>query len=179
MSNWKLNVENSLDEYHINSLHPNTFGQSGLLKEKHYQYTYSSTHSAMFYNAEDTHKLGETYILKQLEKYPFVNEGYAIFYIFPNLNIISTIKSALVMQTFEPQAVDRTIVNNDFFWSGKPKKSLSKSTVTYLMRVFGEDKIPCESMQHGMRQVDIPKISGKQESRILPFQKDYNAFLAL
>ena len=177
-TNWKLSVENSLDEYHIVSIHPQTFGSRGFLKESFYEYSSTKKNSGLFYHPNVEKKGRESYFGEISRKKDFENDSYSILYIFPNFQLISLLNTILVAQTFNPNSEKLTIQENVYFSSKKRHKksdsTIANQGIKYLETIFHEDVGINNHLQNNIANLKYKPLLGKQEFRIKGFQKNYS-----
>ena len=82
-SNWKLCVENSLDEYHIVQVHPTNAGNFGFMKN--FKYYKEKKNLILFSSTEKSHNLSLKYFISKIKNQIIDLDGYKIIYIYPNL----------------------------------------------------------------------------------------------
>jgi phenylpropionate dioxygenase-like ring-hydroxylating dioxygenase large terminal subunit len=181
-ANWKVIVENTLESYHVASIHSNTFkklGAQGL------EFFFTGHHS--MWNAELAVKRTDAANRKIDEL--FVNEGYKLegykhFLIFPNLLISTTHGNSFNFSVIEPQTPTETRFTS-FVYVAKVasdhKKALldafEKSLADFNRQVFDEDRIICESVQQGVGSSVLQGVLSIEEERVHAFQKSYTELM--
>lgn len=175
-SNWKIVVENTLESYHVNLVHANTFkklGASGL------KFEFTNNHSkweADLNLDEDNPKLQK--IHNNFSNRFFKIKGYNHYLIYPNLLISTSYGISFNFSVIGPTSPNETSFTSYVFLSD-PK---NHNTVTNIYRdsliefnrqVFDEDQIICEEVQKGVVVTNNPGVLSLEEERVHHFQKTY------
>lgn len=174
-SNWKIIVENTLESYHVNLVHGDTFrklGASGL------DFDFSNMHSKWTANLllnEDDPKL--TKIHNKFNDRNYKIPGYVHYIIYPNLLISSTYGISYNISVIDPISENETSFSSNVFVAkntGGSTVDIYKSSVTEFNRkVFDEDKVICEYVQEGVQHTELPGILSMEETRVHRFQENY------
>lgn len=174
-ANWKLCVENSLDEYHIVKVHPTTAGYHGYMKN--FNYFTEGKHSILFSSNKSSDNLNYIKFCKQVLKNKIDLNGYKIFNIFPNFQLIIYL-DLMFFTNFEIVSQSKTI-NNIGVFSLKNKKVtqkyINKFIKYFLTTLVNEDKKIIERYQESLDQNKSYKFNeffSIFEERIIKFRKD-------
>ena len=175
-SNWKILVENTLESYHVNLVHSETFkslGAKGLV------FDFTENHSnwdAELTLGEDDPKLNK--IHKMFSERPYKINGYRHFLIYPNLLISSSYGVSFNFSIINPINPSKSDFISYVFLSESNKKSnfidiYSNLLIDFNRKVFDEDKSICEQVQRGVVVTDKPGVLSLEEERVHAFQKTY------
>ena len=168
--NWKIAVENSLDEYHAIYAHQTTFKKT-LSLNPHYEKSKNIYLMQTPIKNEITNKLKkyENFLPKELFK------KYTHFHLFP-LNSISTSHGLIFfVQSYIPINHKKTLVESSVYFNQKLENKISDSIKNYLSqsalefneKVFLEDEILCDKVQRGYdSDFEFSAIYGNFEKRI-------------
>lgn len=180
-ANWKILVENTLESYHVNLVHANTFrrlGASGL------DFDFDGPHSkwrAELANKETEGK--QARINKFFSNRNYKIDGYNHVLIFPNLLYASTYGISFNLSLMEPISYNETSFTSYVFLSNHSGKSnvaidfYKKSLIKFNRDVFNEDKVVCEGVQIGAKNSHYNGQLSEEESRVCEFQKSYINFM--
>ena len=172
-ANWKVCVENTLDEYHAAFVHPTTFRP---LLGSDFQYAYFGDHSTTVVRAQDGHLSKWNRLGRLLSGRPIIDENYSHFLLFPLTTLASTFGATFSLQTFVPLTPTRTrLVSRLFLSTGITESSVSAMMGDYAQsfnqQVFEEDQFVCEQMQLGLQQCEGNGVVGGLERRLIHFQR--------
>ena len=173
--NWKIAVENSIDEYHGPILHRNTFKRVLDLKPN-----YNSNKMILSMSMP----LAENYLssfskIKNLFNKKNLNNDYNHHLIFPMSTVATTMGIFNFIQTYIPVSESLTNITTDIFICERVNNDLKNQTlIDYLIdsskkfndEVFAEDKEVCEDMFANMKNKFFNYNLGKFESRIKYFR---------
>lgn len=188
-ANWKLLVENVLECYHCQAVHPETFvvglgiGKAGI-DQLIIDGANSSCHFPRTPGRRD--KLRNK-LLAHLDERPFRHESFFHIYVFPNLFISSQEGLTFYIGQALPTAPSRTILRTRMF---EPKVALAEKararqnamneqSADIAIRVIEEDRIILENVQRGLEVTSSRGVLGAMESRISAFHRHYDAILGL
>jgi len=178
-ANWKILVENTLESYHVSSIHPTTFnvlGASGL------EFTFEGPHSA--WSAALNQKMNDKWhkMDRLLDSRPLKFDGYFHQLIFPNLTLASTYGISFSIQHFETISPSETRFTSYVFETETDSASqntrsilelLGSSIIEFNRAVFNEDKAICEQVQLGVSETSKSGILSDEEGRVFDFQRSY------
>jgi phenylpropionate dioxygenase-like ring-hydroxylating dioxygenase large terminal subunit len=177
-ANWKILVENTLESYHVNLVHKDTFQRLGA---KGLNFDFFGDHSS--WSAELNSKELDG---KQSKIYaPFVNRGYKIdgykhILIFPNTLVSTTygasfnISQILPLNETESLFISYVFVTKKNDNDNEALESIFKSSLVQFNRsVFEEDKVICEKVQIGAQSSPFTGVLSEEEQRVCQFQKTY------
>jgi choline monooxygenase len=104
-ANWKIYVENTLDEYHAKFLHKTTFGP---LLSNALDYSYFGRHSKVDIAAEDDYLQRWMRSERLVAGREIKTETYFHYVVFPMLTVASTFGVSFSLQTFKPMGPEKT-----------------------------------------------------------------------
>jgi phenylpropionate dioxygenase-like ring-hydroxylating dioxygenase large terminal subunit len=200
-ANWKLIVENTLEGYHVDCVHPGTIrklGITGLTKTSQgsqespgshgSRFAFAGRNSAVFspLNAEVSAKMDRAY--KFLAGRPQKLEGYRHFYFFPGFVMASTRGESFSIQRILP-IDERTTQLTSFLFATNGlgeltkmeaalKKQFYQSAADFVRAIFAEDAAICEEVQRAVGFAHTTGVLSDEEERICAFHHAYQEALA-
>ena len=183
-ANWKHGVENVLEVYHADSVHPESFRQ---FTDRGWDCSTEGEHSrgqAPLSEASGRWWAGVAGKLK-LQRSDR-HQGYDHFHIFPNLAIGVTEGAMMSVQTYEPDGPDRCRLHfrlcmaDSTAPSPRPeaaRRAVEEQIRSFNTKVLGEDRAICERVHEGAKQAVHPPLLGRNESRLAAFHRAYLARL--
>lgn len=181
-ANWKIVVENTLEEYHVREVHPQSLYNVGI---KNVESVAKGLHSSSLMQFETQlhkhKKLAEVYATR-----PWQVEDYIHQLIFPNLTLASAFGTTISIQHITSLSATTTCFVSYVFATTLAREALAspvvkafnKSAVDFNRQVFTEDKIICEQVQKGIMEAisqEGPLCS--DEKRVFAFQETYARYL--
>jgi phenylpropionate dioxygenase-like ring-hydroxylating dioxygenase large terminal subunit len=181
-ANWKVVIENSLEDYHVKQVHPQSLGKFFIPE---CNYSFSSLHSLGTLAHKSSGKKME--ILESI----FVNrphklDKYYHYLLFPNLMIATTQGLSFSIQSVSAISPSETKFKSHLFLSKLDHNTneisrsqqaivevLSKSILEFNNKVLSEDWVICEQVQLGIFESERYGILSIREKRIQEFQKAY------
>lgn len=182
-ANWKILVENTLESYHVNLIHEETFkklGAGGM------DFTFIREHSvwdAMLLVGENEGKNAKIHS-------PYQNRGYKIsgykhLVIFPNVLISSTYGISFNLSYITPIDSNSSKFVSYVFLTKKEDETTNstmeniykQSLVGFNRKVFDEDKAICEKVQIGVKKSPFTGELSDEEARVCEFQKNYKKYI--
>ena len=172
-ANWKICVENSIDEYHSIFLHKTTFKNILKLEPK-----YETNNNVM--------KMKMPVSKKYINKFEKINnyfndlkKTYEHTMIFPYSSISTTMGNSYYIQNYLPIDINNTYVTSSIYLpkiSFKKNKKIesffSNSCMKFNEQIFTEDKDICENIYNNIKNNNFRKdIIGNLEYRIKIFRK--------
>jgi phenylpropionate dioxygenase-like ring-hydroxylating dioxygenase large terminal subunit len=183
-ANWKILVENTLESYHVNLIHSNTFlklGTSGMEFEFD---GYHSTWNAGLKVSENEGNQEKVHRPYQGRDYKI--NGYKHVLLFPNVLISTTYGISFNLSLITPinensskfrSFVFVTKLNRELEGKSAMEKIYSSALVDFNRQVFVEDKVICEKVQIGVKQSHHGGELSDEEERVCEFQKVYRKFM--
>lgn len=175
-ANWKVLVENTLESYHVNLVHSDTFRKLGA---KGLDFKFSNEHSkwdAELNFNEDDPKLSK--IHKNYTNRVFKINGYTHYLIYPNLLISTSYGVSFNVSTIFPTTPGESDFTSYVYMSKAESNNAlvegyEQSLIEFNRQVFVEDKNICEEVQKGVVVTDKPGVLSLEEERVHAFQKTY------
>lgn len=178
-ANWKLVVENTLEGYHINSVHPTTFTKLGMSQTSAVTFKESDLHSEMVLESS----ISDNGIKKMAAQYAsnsFKPDGFFHALVFPNLLIGSTYGLTFYIAKITPHGPEKSSFDYTLYYSTQcPNNHSIKTMIGYTASEFtttvlNEDKEIVEQVQKGVKLISTSPILSDKEVRIIKFHEIYN-----
>jgi phenylpropionate dioxygenase-like ring-hydroxylating dioxygenase large terminal subunit len=135
-ANWKLVIENTLEAYHINTVHENSFAMLGISQTSPYTVQIFDDHSTFTLESKTANSSLEK-MAKLYRSSHFTPTGFFHALIFPNLLIGSTYGLTFFIGTAAPDAPDKCQYQYDLYYSSKcPNSHAVKTTIGYTASEF-------------------------------------------
>jgi phenylpropionate dioxygenase-like ring-hydroxylating dioxygenase large terminal subunit len=180
---WKIGVENVLEVYHVDSVHPETFRT---VAEGAWDCDASGPHSRgriglTAENARWWEGMGA-----KLKLLPLAGLApYHHLLLFPNLALSVTAGRLLSVQTYEPAGPGRTVLR----WrlalakaqpgaSAAARNAVAGTLADFNRTVLSEDRAICQETQIGTAAMDRPALLGRNEERIRAFHAAWRAAMS-
>ncbi len=182
-ANWKVAVENTLESYHVRSVHPNSFAR---LNARTAGFRVDGPHSSWQATIE---AVMEKQLRKVIRLIGITTnfEGYFHHLVFPALTLATTMGMSYAVQSFRPVSVDRTEFTSYVFMArdngtaGNPDllREACRPAVDFNRSVFEEDRIVCGQAQAGIRQAPAAMTGelSREEQRVAHFQKAWKELM--
>ena len=177
-ANWKLVIENTLEGYHINTVHPTTFTKLGITQNSKATFKSTDLHSEMVIEStiqdNGLQKMAKLYANKE-----FSPDGFFHILIFPNLLIGSTYGLSFYIANIFPHGPEASSFDYALYYSNKcpdvhsVKTMIGYSASEFTTTVLKEDREIVEQVQKGVKLINRPGILSNKEKRILEFQNAY------
>lgn len=183
-ANWKILVENTLESYHVNLIHSESFRKLGA---SGFDFEFNGKHSA--WNAELT--LSENEGIQEKVHKPYQNRafkisGYKHIIVFPNVLISTTygvsFNLSLITPIDENSSSFRSFVfitrtNEEYLYKSTIERVYQEALVNFNRQVFSEDKDICEKVQLGVKNSHYTGELSDEEERVSAFQRVYRDFM--
>lgn len=178
-ANWKIVVENTLESYHVNFVHPSTFKRLGASE---YNFRFQGDHSS--WNSP----LSEAMTVQMqaaASLYPdrrYACQGYLHQFIFPNFTVATTLGTFFGLQLIRPVAVDQTEFISWGYEAALPadleggrtrQNFLRQAAAEFNRKVFEEDRVICEEVQRGCPHAEGTGALSSEEERVQAFHQAY------
>jgi len=169
-ANWRVAVENALEAYHVNSIHPDTLAPMALCEDAD---SYAGLNSAYHARIGDQRTAKGLKGLRRFFDLRADFDGYCTFYIFPFAMLSSTFGYSYSMQTFLPG--DET--HRSWFYSRlyssrtaaggeSVSETLLNATVKANRQIFDEDHEICRRVSHRYDLNSPDRIFAANEARV-------------
>ncbi len=185
-ANWKVVVENTLESYHIWSVHSESLAKHGPVEENFNLYPHHSLYrSQPRKTPPKTRKFLATFKDRQLEL-----EGYQHCLIFPLLTLATFSGLSLSVHVINPQSPGETQATNYTFCGRLKDPSYEKilqdmsgqSAAALTRQAWQEDRPICVLVQQGIASLDQNQpregIFSQEEQRVYHFHQAYMAAMA-
>jgi phenylpropionate dioxygenase-like ring-hydroxylating dioxygenase large terminal subunit len=181
-ANWKILVENTVDDYHTAAVHPHTLHPSLLDDGRRHRQVFCRGRHTLFRNRlNPADRAFWEKLCRRLNAARFDNgTGYQHLFLYPNTYVASFYSAMSVVHRINPLTEERSQLE----WriclplSGQPttaREILRRAAVTDLAakarRVIEEDKAICSAAQEGAHYAVRPGLCGEYELRIIDFQE--------
>lgn len=175
-SNWKVVVENTLESYHVNLVHSDTFkklGAKGLDFDFEQNHSYWNADLALDENDPKLRKIHDNFSNRN-----FVLKGYKHYLIYPNLLVSTSYGISYNFSIIQPTQSGETLFTS-YVYLTQPKKQNAMvdmycdSLISFNRQVFDEDKVICEDVQKGVIVTDKIGVLSLEEKRVHAFQDAY------
>lgn len=203
-ANWKLVVENTLEGYHVDCVHPNTLrklGMGGLAKSTGsggglapeeddpanrrgscFSFAANNSSVASPLNPGVAARMDRTY--RFLANRPRKIDGYRHYYFFPAFVIASTRGESFSIQRILPIDAQTTQLTS-FLFATNGLGELSKmdaalgrqfyqSAAEFVQAIFTEDAAICEEVQRAVAFAEGPGVLSDEEERICAFHRAWS-----
>ncbi len=172
-ADWKIGIENVLEVYHVDAVHPDSFrtvvdGSWRVVPEGVHSLGYAGIRPEATRWWEG---VGKRLGLQAAEGF----SDYVHLLLFPNLAIGVTAGRMISVQTFEPTAPGRFTLRYRLCLArgAKPGGAARQAVETHLKALnetlLSEDRTICEEVQVGTAAADRPALLGANEDRIAHF----------
>lgn len=174
---WPLAVENALEPYHIDLVHPNTLATLRLESGSNELYEWTSIWRAQIGNPRINKQLTE---LGRFFNLDYQYEGYMSIFMFPFTMISSTYGYSYSLQNFFPHQHSNKLTNFTSRLLTSAMKSAAASNVMQAFfessaqvnrQVFEEDHYICKTMSFESWSMSPLKYPSEQEEKIQHFRK--------
>lgn len=185
-SNWKVSIENSLEGYHVPTVHNKTFMEvdgMDLAGARPVDHLDHPLHSHMVHPANPSWVKRFARSEKHIGRWPNRFEHYTHRLVFPNLTVTSFMGYSFHVQSFEPSAVESTTVHSRTIgMSFEEQDAIGTKMIeriyadghVFSRKVFEEDERICNKVQRGLRNAQRLGVLGEGiEDRVLHFQRAY------
>ena len=177
LSNWKIALENALENYHVPYVHPDTLAPLGLSNGIMEFESLNSLWISEISNEKAFKKLQKlkTFFRNDI----FYKENYFSMYLFPFGMISSTFGYSYAFQSFFPNTSAETSFYSRTYsvHSELNTEAFYESVKDINRQIFNEDISVCNLLQKSLKNRETNFVYNKMEKRILSFQKTYETFM--
>ena len=176
-ANWKVAVENTLESYHVKSVHPETFAR---LNATTAEFLFDEPHSG-WRAAIDAGMEKQLRKITRMIGLQSQFEGYFHQLLFPALTLATTVGLSYAVQYFRPLTAQTTEFTSYVFaarhdGSDNQRQLLQeacKPAVDFNRAVFEEDRVVCGQVQIGIEQAPNSLVGelSNEEQRVFDFQR--------
>jgi len=173
-ANWKILVENTLEAYHVQLVHENTFQNLGISGTN---FEFENNNSMWFGEIDPSVYKSKAKIESLFKNRNYFSEHYIHILLFPNI-LISTFKGqSYNISRISPTSSDRTSFLSEVFIAPHKESILTDLYKTELINfnrnVFNEDAVVCEGIQNVIEECEYDGVLSEEEKRVEYFQKKY------
>lgn len=181
--NWKIAVENALDQYHVAVIHAESLNK---LKMEPARDHYLGLNNVSYADVGDERVARRLRSLKRFFDLPFQSEGYIAIHLFPFTFLTSTFGYSWSLQQFYPGAdQDRTAFTSRFYTGKlsprtKPEtlQTFFDSSVAVNHQVFTEDAEICARCPTDSWSAEPPRYLSAGEEKIAWFRRTMKGWMA-
>jgi choline monooxygenase len=186
-ANWKVLVENVIDNYHCALLHRETFVSFGFCRSPVEDVVIEGLHSSWHVPRTAMKRDGlRKRALSHLQDRDFAHDSFYHLYIAPNLFLASTEGISFYIGHALPIGPEETILRVRYFEPKvefKPSERVRQDMLNEQTRIYGleiveEDRPILENIQKNVRLANNPGVTVKGEPRIAAFMERYTALIA-
>jgi len=168
-ANWRVGVENALEGYHVNNVHPETLAPLALCDDED---SFAGLNSA--YHARIGHRRTARGLegLRRFFDLRAGFDGYRAYYLFPFAMVSSTFGYSYALQTYLPAAdphrswfITRLFASRAVPGAEEITESLLNAATPFNRKVFDEDHEICARVSHGYDLDAEGRIFGATEVR--------------
>lgn len=176
-ANWKLFVEITLDDYHLGTIHPTTFGAGEAIESHRLVYRRDGLHSC-YLRRRDAHWSFDGF-WRDLPSGVVDRMGYKIFQLFPSA-LVMGMYECVIAGAVHPLTADRSVVTNRVItWSDRVSdEAARRDLAAFLGTVFREDRDACAQWQTSVGQLARAPTLGRLEERVAWFHEAYEEVMA-
>jgi phenylpropionate dioxygenase-like ring-hydroxylating dioxygenase large terminal subunit len=177
-ANWKIVVENTLEEYHVRKVHSDSLYRVGIANtETHVNGAHSASVMQFATQLTKNKKLAELFSSR-----PWHINDYMQQLIFPNTTLASAFGATVSVQQIMPLGAEKTKFISTVFATTLSEevlnapliKAFNQNAVAFNRQVFAEDKLICEQVHLGTKETTRTcGVLGESEQRVAAFQAHY------
>jgi phenylpropionate dioxygenase-like ring-hydroxylating dioxygenase large terminal subunit len=179
--NWRVPVENALESYHVDMVHPTTLGS---LKLSDGLDKYHGRNSVLWAELTNPRARRHLEALARFFSLSAQYKGYVSIYVFPYAMLTSTYGYSYALQHYLPdQDNNRTNFSSRLLVSkardsesDEALKSFFDSTSQLNRKVFDEDHQICRRVSANALDWDRPSYFSSDEAKIAHFRESYRSF---
>ena len=187
-ANWKLLVENVLECYHCETVHPESFvrglgvGRIPITNVEIFEADVGIVHSSSHFPRTPTNREAlRRRIVAHLDGRGFAHDSFFHVHIFPNLFISSTQGTSFYIGQALPQSPDWTTLRIRFFEPAiklneggrRRQDALNHGSIPLGLKVIEEDRAILETVQRGIAIARQMAVFGQEEVRLTAFNEGY------
>lgn len=181
--NWKIAVENALDQYHVAVIHHDTLNK---LKMEPARDHYFGVNNVSYAGVGDERVERRLRSLRRFFDIEFQSEGYIAIHLFPFTFLTSTYGYSYSLQQFHPSAdQDRTNFTSRFYptrlsprISPEAMQTFFESSLSVNHKVFAEDAEICARVPTDTWSAHEPAYLSSGEEKIAFFRRTMASWMA-
>jgi len=171
-ASWRLHAEIALDDYHLASIHPHSFGAEVAVDAYRYHYERDGLHSCLLRRRDPDWSFAPFWA--ELAGGGFERTGYKMFNSFPGTTAGVTPNAAVVTSYLATGPRTTTAVVWSFLWPDA-RDGLGTDVLGLNAQLFREDREACEAWQTTVDALAHPPVLGVLEQRVRWFRETYAA----
>ena len=181
-SNWKIAVENALDQYHVPLVHEKTLSRLNLGPAKDEYVGSNNISRAEIGDDKVARKLRS---IKRLFDLKINIEGYIAIYIFPYTFLTSTFGYSYSLQQFYPSIDNNRSFFTSRFYTGRLAQNIQPNSLAAFFdssielnhQVFKEDAGICARIPYSSWSIQAGQYVCDGESKVLEFRRRLGAWV--
>jgi len=167
---WRVAVENALESYHVNTIHPTTLGPLNLTRERE---IFAGLNSAYFADVGAARMAQGLKGLKRFFETSHAFDGYCSYYLFPYAMISSTYGLTYAVQNFFPSGEKTRSRFYSRLLAARAKagaegvgEALIQSNIAANRQIFDEDHAICQRVSPTFDLANPRRIYSASEQRV-------------
>ncbi len=176
-SNWKISLENALENYHVPSVHPGTLAP---LELSNGEIVFDGLNSIWISDIRNQKAFRKLERLDHVfEDGIYRRDNYFSIYLFPFSMISSTFGYSYAFQSFFPDMPGSTSFYSRTYSvrSRLDTEAFYNSVKSVNRQIFDEDIRVCNMLQKALKGKEIRFVYNELEKRIVNFQKNYGRYM--
>jgi phenylpropionate dioxygenase-like ring-hydroxylating dioxygenase large terminal subunit len=169
-ANWRVGVENALEGYHVNPIHPQTLAPLGLVDERIDYQGRNIGYLARIGQARTAKGLS---VMKRFFEVDEAYEGYWSLYVFPFAMVSSTFGYSYALQTYFPSAApnqahfcSRLLTSRVKPGAEAAVEGFFESSAQVNRRIFEEDHAICARVSSSYDMTRPGRVFARSEERV-------------
>ena len=174
-ADWRVAVENALEAYHVNSIHPETLAPMALCEDAD---SFAGLNSAFHARVGDKRTARGLKGLRRFFDLRADFEGYCTYYVFPFAMISSTYGYSYSLQSFLPAPephrswfTSRLFSTRTAAGAEGVSQTLLNATILANHQIFDEDHAICRRVSHSYDLDNPERIYASSEARVRALAK--------
>lgn len=172
-ANWKISLENALENYHVSTVHPHSLG---LLLPSDGKVTYEGKNSLWESSIGNQKIQNKLLKVQPLFQNTYRNENYFSLYLFPFSMLSSTYGYSYAFQHFFPKSPTETLFSSRTYATRTDYTDFFTGVAALNRQIFSEDADICQRVQ-AASATETSFVYNQQEQRIEIFHTFYKEAL--
>jgi phenylpropionate dioxygenase-like ring-hydroxylating dioxygenase large terminal subunit len=180
--NWKISVENALDQYHVALVHKDSLNR---LRMNDAVDEYFGRNNISYASLGDERLERKLKSLRRFFDLAYQSEGYIAVHLFPFTFLTSTYGYSYSLQQFYPSADPDVAHFNSRFYASKTSSRIDPKTMDTFFQsavevnhqVFAEDAAICGRVPTDTWSPELPRFLSRGEAKLVQFRTSMAEFL--